>query len=78
MLSRAGARKCFAPRFAPTDGRGYAIVVGNEVDGVDPAVVAASDIYLEIPQFGTKHSLNVSVSVAIAMWHIAMRLTGNT
>lgn len=64
--------------FAPTDGRGYAIVVGNEVDGVDPAVVAASDIYLEIPQFGTKHSLNVSVSAAIAMWHIAMRLTGNT
>lgn len=64
--------------FAPTDGRGYAIVVGNEVDGVDPAVVDASDIYLEIPQFGTKHSLNVSVSAAIAMWHIAMRLTGNT
>lgn len=64
--------------FAPTDGRGYAIVVGNEVDGVDPAVVAASDIYLEIPQFGTKHSLNVSVSAAIAMWHIVMRLTGNT
>lgn len=64
--------------FEPTAGRGYAIVVGNEVEGVDPAVVAASDIYLEIPQFGTKHSLNVSVSAAIAMWHIAIRLSGNS
>ena len=64
--------------FDPKDGRGYAVVVGNEVDGVDPAVVAASDIYLEIPQFGTKHSLNVSVSAAIAMWHIAIRLAGNS
>ena len=64
--------------FNPTDGRGYAIVVGNEVDGVDPAVVAASDIYLEIPQFGTKHSLNVSVSAAIALWHISIRLAANS
>ncbi len=64
--------------FAPADGRGYAIVVGNEVDGVDPAVVAASDIYLEIPQYGTKHSLNVSVSAAIALWHIGMHLAGNS
>lgn len=64
--------------FNPAEGRGYAIVVGNEVDGVDPAVVAASDIYLEIPQYGTKHSLNVSVSAAIALWHIAIRLAGNS
>ena len=47
----------------------YAIVVGNEVDGVDPAVVDASDVCLEIPQLGTKHSLNVSVSAAVALWH---------
>lgn len=60
--------------FEPAPGRGYAIVVGNEVDGVDPAVVAASDMYLEIPQYGTKHSLNVSVSAAIALWHTAIRL----
>lgn len=48
---------------------GYAVVVGNEVDGVDPAVVDACDVCLEIPQMGTKHSLNVSVSAAVALWH---------
>ncbi len=47
----------------------YAVVVGNEVDGVDPAVVDACDVCLEIPQLGTKHSLNVSVSAAVALWH---------
>lgn len=47
----------------------YAIVAGNEVDGVDPAVVDACDVCLEIPQLGTKHSLNVSVSSAVALWH---------
>lgn len=49
--------------------RSYAIVDGNEVDGVDPAVVDACDVCLEIPQLGTKHSLNVSVSSAVALWH---------
>ena len=44
-------------------------MVGNEVDGVDPAVVDACDVCLEIPQLGTKHSLNVSVSAAVALWH---------
>ena len=47
----------------------YAIVVGNEVDGVDPTVVDVCDVCLEIPQMGTKHSLNVSVSAAVALWH---------
>lgn len=46
----------------------YAIIVGNEVEGVDQRVVDASDICLEIPQAGTKHSLNVSVSAALALW----------
>lgn len=47
----------------------YALVAGNEVDGVDPRVVDACDVCIEIPQSGTKHSLNVSVSAAVAMWH---------
>lgn len=51
------------------DGR-YALVVGNEVDGVDPTVVDACDVFLEIPQVGTKHSLNVAVSAGIAIWQI--------
>lgn len=51
-----------------SDGR-YAIVAGHEVHGVDAKVVDAADVCLEIPQFGTKHSLNVSVSAGIALWH---------
>lgn len=47
----------------------YAIVVGNEVKGVDQAVVDMSQYCIEIPQFGTKHSLNVSVSAGLAIWH---------
>ena len=54
--------------------RKYAIVVGNEVDGVDQAVVDMSDFCLEIPQYGTKHSLNVSVSAALAMWHFFVKM----
>lgn len=50
-------------------GRRYAIVAGNEVKGVEQLVVDAADVCIEIPQFGTKHSLNVSVSAAVAMWH---------
>ena len=49
-------------------GARYALIVGNEVDGVDQEVVNRSDICLEIPQSGTKHSLNVSVSAAVALW----------
>lgn len=57
----------FKPRFG--DGARYALIVGNEVDGVDPEAVNACDHCIEIPQLGTKHSLNVSVSAGIAMWH---------
>ena len=50
------------------DGR-YALVFGNEVEGVRQDVVDASDLSLEIPQAGTKHSLNVSVAVGVVLWH---------
>lgn len=50
------------------DGK-YAIILGNEVNGVDQRVVDQADYCLEIPQCGTKHSLNVSVSAGIAIWH---------
>lgn len=46
----------------------YALVFGNEVEGVSQQVVDASDMTLEIPQWGTKHSLNVSVSVGVVLW----------
>lgn len=50
--------------------RKYALVLGNEVDGVAQEVVDASDFSLEIPQFGTKHSLNVSVAAGVVLWHL--------
>ena len=56
-------------KYAVDPTRRHAIVVGNEVTGVDNAVVAACDAFIEIPQLGTKHSLNVANSAAIAMWH---------
>ncbi len=57
--------------FHPEPGKKYALVIGNEVEGVDQAVVDACALYLEIPQRGTKHSLNVSVSAGIAIWQFA-------
>lgn len=54
--------------FHAEPGARYAFVFGNEVAGVDQAVVDSSDFSLEIPQYGTKHSLNVSVSVGIVLW----------
>lgn len=55
--------------FAGEKGKKYALVFGNEVEGVAQEVVDASDFSLEIPQYGTKHSLNVSVSVGIVLWY---------
>lgn len=54
----------------------YAFVFGNEVKGVGQEVVNMSDIVVEIPQTGTKHSLNVSVSIGIILWEIARLLKG--
>ena len=49
----------------------YAVVLGNEVKGVQQEVVDMCDGCLEIPQYGTKHSLNVSVTAGIVIWHFA-------
>ena len=57
-------------KFKPEPGGRYAVVFGNEVSGVRQDVVDAADFCLEIPQFGTKHSLNVSVSVGVVLWHL--------
>lgn len=51
--------------------RRYAVVFGNEVKGVHQEVVDLADGCLEIPQFGTKHSLNVSVTAGIVIWEVA-------
>ena len=57
-------------KFTPAEGK-IALVFGNEVNGVDQAVIDICDACVEIPQFGTKHSLNISVSVGIVVWEVA-------
>lgn len=60
--------------FMPAGQDKYAVVLGNEVKGVHQEVVDASDGCIEIPQFGTKHSMNVSVTAGIIIWHFAKAL----
>lgn len=56
----------------PIPSNKYALIFGNEVDGVSQEVVDASDFSLEIPQFGMKHSLNISVSAGVVLWHLTL------
>ncbi len=63
--------------FTPIINKKYAVILGNEVKGVHQEVVDASDSCLEIPQFGTKHSMNVSVTAGIIIWHFAKNLLLN-
>ena len=60
--------------FTPAPGEKYLLVAGNEVEGVIQEIVDMADAVLEIPQCGVKHSLNVSVSAGIAVWHFFSRL----
>ena len=52
----------------------YAIVMGNEVKGVQQEVVSKADYCVEIPQFGTKHSLNISVTTGIVLWDLFKKI----
>lgn len=60
--------------FKVEQGKKYALILGNEVKGVSQEAVNICDGAIEIPQFGTKHSMNVSVSGGIAIWQIASQL----
>ncbi len=60
--------------FTPDANIKLAIVFGNEVKGVEQQVIDVSDGVIEIPQLGTKHSLNISVSVGIVVWDLAVKL----
>ena len=55
-------------------GGSFALILGNEVKGVHQEVVDASDGCIEIPQYGTKHSINVSTTAGIVIWEFAKRL----
>lgn len=64
--------------FVPSKEKKYAIILGNEVKGVQQEVVNNCDNCIEIPQFGTKHSLNVSVTAGILIWDFASKLKLST
>ncbi|MBS7377147.1 MAG: TrmH family RNA methyltransferase, partial [Paludibacteraceae bacterium] len=52
----------------------YAVILGNEVKGVDQNAINLCDGCIELPQFGTKHSLNVSITAGIIIWEFAKKL----
>ena len=60
--------------FKPVKGDKLAVIFGNEVKGVQQEVVSACDICVEIPQYGTKHSLNISVSCGVILWDLFSKL----
>jgi len=60
--------------FYPKKDEKYAIVMGNEVKGVQQEVVDASDLCIEIPQLGTKHSLNISVTTGVVLWDLFQKM----
>lgn len=60
--------------FKPNDGKKYALIFGHEVNGVAQEVVDASDGCIEIPQVGTKHSFNISVSAGIVIWDVFAKI----
>lgn len=61
-------------KFTPVKDQKYAFVFGNEVFGVNDAWIQEADFSLEIPQFGTKHSLNVSVSMGVVIWDFVAKI----
>lgn len=63
--------------FTPEPGARYALILGNEVFGVNDALIHQADAVIEIPQFGTKHSFNVSVSAGIFLWDYFTKTIGN-
>ena len=63
--------------FSPQQQTTYALVFGNEVKGVSQDVVNASDLVIEILQYGTKHSLNISVSCGVVVWDLFSKISKN-
>ena len=63
--------------FNPQSGAKYCLVFGNEINGVSESVIGDADMALEIPQAGTKHSLNVSVCLGIVAWEVFRKLKLN-
>jgi 23S rRNA (guanosine2251-2'-O)-methyltransferase len=64
--------------FQPETNKKYAFVFGNEVFGVNQNVVEQADFCLEIPQYGTKHSLNISVTAGVVSWDFVSKVLGRS
>jgi tRNA G18 (ribose-2'-O)-methylase SpoU len=60
--------------FGVEKGKTYAVIFGNEVKGISQEVVSSSDAVIEIPQWGTKHSMNISVSAGVVIWDLFCKL----
>lgn len=75
LISIEQARQSTAlNEFTPIKEAKYVLILGNEVDGVNQDIIDLSQQTIEIPQFGTKHSLNVAVSAGIVLWDIYQKL----
>jgi tRNA G18 (ribose-2'-O)-methylase SpoU len=61
-------------RFKTLPGKKYAVIFGHEIRGVEQDVIDRCDMSIDIPQFGTKHSLNISVSAGIVLWYLHSQL----
>jgi tRNA G18 (ribose-2'-O)-methylase SpoU len=68
------SKKTWLQDFSPVANAKQAFILGNEVDGVDSQVFEYCDSVIEIPQFGTKHSLNVAVAAGIVLWEVQRKL----
>lgn len=64
----------FLHTFEPSETKKYALILGNEVDGVSNEAMGKADLCIEIPQFGTKHSFNVVISAGIVLWDFFAKL----
>ncbi len=62
--------------FSPLKDQSYAIIMGNEVKGVKQSLVSQADRVIEIPQLGTKHSLNIAVTTGIVLWDLFKQIRG--
>jgi len=60
--------------FTPSKEKKYALILGNEVNGVDEEVMKEIDKCIEIPQFGTKHSFNITIAAGIVLWDFFAKL----
>ena len=62
--------------FIPDPGKRFGLIFGNEINGIDETAMTLVDGSIEIPQYGTKHSLNIAVSAGIVTWELTKKMRG--